>query len=111
MHEMPQLRPWPKKFEETLLLHLPYADDSVVLTADLSLADHGLGSIEMIGLLISIEEIFEIKLPDSVLAPETFATPATLWRSLSAVLPASEPSPFSEGGNGPAQRRALSADE
>lgn len=94
MHQMRQHRPWPKKFEEILLQHLPYADDSVVLTPDLSLADHGLSSIEMIGLLISIEENFEIKLPDSVLTPETFATPASLWCSLSAVLPESETRPL-----------------
>lgn len=77
-----------------MLRYLPYADDSIVLTPDLSLADHGLNSIEMVGLLISIEEIFEIKLPDSMLTPETFATPATLWRSLSAVLPERETHPL-----------------
>ena len=80
-------RPWPKEFEELVRQFLPTLAHDAVLTPDLSLSDHGLTSIEMVGLLASIEDAFGTVLPDEALAPATFATPATLWNTLMSVLP------------------------
>jgi acyl carrier protein len=87
MVELRRQRPWPKEFEEIVRQFLPDLGHDAVLTPDLILSDHGFTSIEMVGLVTSIEDAFGTILPDEALAPATFATPATLWNTLMSVLP------------------------
>ena len=74
---------WPEQFEEVLRKHLPLAaaDD---IAPDAVLADLGLGSLELVSLLLNIEDTFVITVPDELLMPATFATAGSLW---SAVAP------------------------
>lgn len=70
---------WPEEFEKLLRPHLSLLADGTQLTGQLSLPELGLDSMSTVGLLIELEDFFDIQLPDSALTPETFATPAALW--------------------------------
>ncbi len=58
--------------------HLELMDDVLEIPMDGSLEELGLNSFGVILLLLELEEIFNIRFPDSLLAPETFRTASTL---------------------------------
>ncbi|HET6478939.1 MAG TPA: phosphopantetheine-binding protein [Actinoplanes sp.] len=83
--------PWPESFATTLRGYLPLLPTGQEITADMSLADHGLDSLSTVSLLLDLEESFLVTIPDHLLSESTFATPAELWaviHSLSAEEPA-----------------------
>lgn len=70
---------WPDEFEKLLRNYLPLLGDDIPLAPTAVLPDLGLDSLSTIGLLVDVEESFEVQLPDDALTPSTFATPAALW--------------------------------
>jgi acyl carrier protein len=83
--------PWPAVFEETLRAHLPELAPDVALRPDDQLRDLGLDSFGTVELLVSLENAFEVMLPDDALTEETFFTAGTLWTVLSGLLTLSVP--------------------
>lgn len=77
--------PWDKAYEEILLDLLPRLAAKGPLRADSSLKAAGLDSLAMVETLVRVEQTYHIAIPDSELVADTFATPATLWRVVSAL--------------------------
>ncbi|GAA0572162.1 hypothetical protein GCM10010172_65870 [Paractinoplanes ferrugineus] len=74
---------WDSAFEELLRQFLPLLPERNPVTADLDLVAAGLDSLGLVELLIQIEETYEIRLADELVAQETFATPDRLWSVVS----------------------------
>jgi acyl carrier protein len=74
---------WDDRFEKLLRGHMPFLSPGTEMTADLRLRDHGLDSLGIIDLLVSLEETYGVRLRDDALTLETFETPQTLWNTLS----------------------------
>ncbi|MEU7240672.1 phosphopantetheine-binding protein [Streptomyces sparsogenes] len=83
MHSDPST-PWERQFEELVLGVLPRHSRHAPLDPALDLKTAGLDSMATVELLVRLEEAYGVDFPDSVLSGETFATPATLWRVLTA---------------------------
>lgn len=76
---------WPEKFEALLRRHLSEIDESQPVGADDSLANLGLDSLATVGLLMELEEEFDIIVPDQMLTPESFRTLRSLWEMVSGL--------------------------
>ncbi|MFE9680733.1 acyl carrier protein [Streptomyces sp. NPDC002701] len=74
---------WDNSFEEILRKNLPLLEPEDELTADLSLRDHGLDSMGMVATLSALESAYGVRFVDDALGLDNFATPATLWKTLS----------------------------
>lgn len=80
-------QPWTVTFEETLRVYLTFLPPELPITADLNLVDHGLDSLATVGLLLELEDAFEVTIPDELLDDaDTFATPAGLWSVIESLL-------------------------
>jgi acyl carrier protein len=58
------------------------------ITPDMSLASLGIDSLGLIDLVVRIEDEFDLEIPPEHITPETFATPASIWRLLYQIEPA-----------------------
>jgi acyl carrier protein len=76
---------WPEQFEALLRRHLSDMDESQEVGADDSLANLGLDSLATVGLLMELEEEFDIIVPDQMLTPDAFRTPGSLWGMVSGL--------------------------
>ncbi|MER7056973.1 MULTISPECIES: acyl carrier protein [unclassified Streptomyces] len=76
---------WDDSFEKLLRKNLPLLESGDELTADLSLRDHGLDSMGMVAMLSSLESTYGVRFVDDALDLGNFATPETLWKTLSAM--------------------------
>lgn len=76
---------WDDSFEELLRKNLPLLESGDEITADLSLRDHGLDSMGMVAILSSLESTYGVRFVDDALDLDNFATPETLWKTLSAM--------------------------
>ncbi|RLL68244.1 acyl carrier protein [Streptomyces sp. Z26] len=76
---------WDQAFEELLRKHLSLLEPEDEITADLSLRDFGLDSMGMVALLSGLEDAYNVRFVDDALNFENFATPATLWKTVSAM--------------------------
>ncbi|MGP4012656.1 phosphopantetheine-binding protein [Streptomyces sp. 4N124] len=74
---------WDQQFEDLLREYLPFLSSDEPLTADTELRDAGLDSLATVELLGSLEAAYDVRFVDEALNLETFATPATLWGTLS----------------------------
>lgn len=79
--------PWPAVFEEVLGAHLIAPPAPGTLRPDLDLAEAGIDSVTVIGLMVDLEERFDFVFPDELLTSETFATPHNLWTAIAGRLP------------------------
>jgi acyl carrier protein len=70
-----------------VLKGLPELGNDAELTPDLNLADHGMTSVQIAGILAFVEDFFGVEFPDEALTRETFITPASLWNVVSSLLP------------------------
>ncbi|KJL23884.1 D-alanine--poly(phosphoribitol) ligase subunit 2 [Microbacterium azadirachtae] len=51
---------------------------------DSSLAQAGLDSLALVGLLVDVEDTYGVTIPDELLSQESFATPRVLWATIVA---------------------------
>ncbi|NUR69269.1 MAG: acyl carrier protein [Hamadaea sp.] len=70
-------------FDQTLRSHLPFLGPGEALHDDADLRDLGLDSLGTVELLASLENRYNVRFVDDALTLETFATPGTLWNTLS----------------------------
>ncbi|MGI5195695.1 phosphopantetheine-binding protein [Streptomyces sp. CA-288835] len=77
--------PWDEAFETLLNEVLPRLAAKGALTPDTSLKAAGLDSLAMVEVLVRVEEVYGISIPDAELVAATFATPATLWHVVSTL--------------------------
>ncbi|MFC9249581.1 acyl carrier protein [Streptomyces sp. NPDC057136] len=76
---------WDQQFEEIIRSSLPFLPADEQLLPDLDLRDHGLDSLGIVELLVSLEGGYEVKFVDDALTAETFSTPGVLWKTLSGL--------------------------
>ena len=76
-------RPWDETFDE--LLRGTFAASSATLTPDTPLAEAGLDSFGTVGLLVAIEQAYDITIPDDFQILDMFRTASTLWDTVSAL--------------------------
>jgi diaminopimelate decarboxylase len=77
--------PWDPTYSALLKEALPRLAAQGELKPDTSLKAAGLDSLAMVEVLVRVEETYGIAVPDSELMADTFATPASLWRVVSAL--------------------------
>ncbi|MFE5888951.1 phosphopantetheine-binding protein [Streptomyces sp. NPDC056468] len=85
--------PWDSRFEALVLRHVDLGRDGG-LRPDDDLLGHGLDSIAIVELVVTLEETYDIEIPDERLTQRSFTTPGTLWSVISALV---EPEPSREG--------------
>lgn len=83
-------QPWDHRFEELLRETVPLIKDGP-LDPDADLRGLGLDSLASVRLLVELEVIYEIVIPDDMLTRDLFATPAGLWAEISTLLTAVSP--------------------
>jgi acyl carrier protein len=81
---------WDDNFESTIRQSLPYLSPEAPLGPDADLRDLGLDSVQMVGVLIAVENEYDIQFPDEMLTEETFASPGNLWRAVRSLTGTSE---------------------
>ncbi|WP_447002572.1 phosphopantetheine-binding protein [Saccharothrix isguenensis] len=77
---------WDERFEELLRAQLPFLSPTEPLAVDASLRDLGLDSMATVELLAAVESTYDVRFLDDALNLSTFATPGTLWATLSSML-------------------------
>ncbi|MDX3229773.1 phosphopantetheine-binding protein [Streptomyces sp. ME19-01-6] len=93
--------PWERQFEGLVLGVLPQHSRHAPLDPGLDLKTAGLDSMATVELLVRLEEAYGVDFPDAALSGETFATPAALWRVLTAQRAAPAPAPAPAPGEEP----------
>lgn len=79
-------KPWDDRFEALLRQALTAVPPGQELAADTPLTDSGLGSLQTVGLLVSLEQEYGIAIPDDFHVMDMFRTPRTLWETVAALL-------------------------
>lgn len=73
---------WVEEYEKVIREYCPQVGDDLPLDPDMSLIELGIGSMEIVTLIVDLEDTFGSQLPEPMLTPATFATPGTLWAAL-----------------------------
>jgi acyl carrier protein len=73
--------------EIVLRTHARFVAAGDDIDPDMPLASLGVDSLDMIELLVKIEDEFDLEIPPEQVTPETFATPASIWRLLCQIDP------------------------
>lgn len=72
---------WTDEYEDLLRRALPGIGP---IAPDTDLPANGLGSMQVVELLVSLEDHYDIEIGDEELSFEMFATPAVLWQAVTA---------------------------
>lgn len=75
-------------FEKVLRAHARFIDAGADIDLDMPLASLGVDSLDIIELIVEIEDEFDLDIPAEQVTPDTFATPASIWRLLCQIDPA-----------------------
>ncbi|GAA1739447.1 hypothetical protein GCM10009681_07790 [Luedemannella helvata] len=78
---------WPAAFADGIVSMLPEVPDDFRLTPDTDLAALGLDSLGRTGLVLLLQDEWDLEFPDEVLVARNFATPATLWAAVAPFAP------------------------
>ena len=70
------------KLEQILRAHARFLSAGIDIDPELSLASLGVDSLDIIELVVQIEGEFDMEIPPDRVTPETFSTPASIWRLL-----------------------------
>lgn len=78
-------KPWDEKFQALLNETLATVSYSGELTPDIALTDLGLDSFSTVGLLVALEQAYDITIPDEFQIVDMFATARALWETVAAL--------------------------
>ncbi len=78
--------PWDSAFEPMLRPLLRSLPEDAPLLPDENLSAVGLDSMGSVELLLQLESTYAVEVPDELLLPSTFATPAGLWQVVCTLL-------------------------
>ncbi|MEW2512400.1 acyl carrier protein [Streptomyces sp. NPDC046870] len=76
------MTPRDERLDDLLRAVLPAGLPEGPLDPDLDLLNAGLTSMAIMELLVRIEDTYGQPMPDHLLRPGTFATPATVWEAV-----------------------------
>ena len=68
--------------ELVLRAHARFLAPGTDIDPDLALASLGVDSLDIIELIVQLESKFDVEIPVDQVTPETFSTPASIWRLL-----------------------------
>lgn len=68
--------------EQVLRAQARFLAAGTEIDPDLSLASLGIDSLDIIELVVQLEGTFDVEIPPERVTPQTFATPASIWRLL-----------------------------
>ena len=68
--------------ERVLRTHARFLAPGTDIDPDLALASLGVDSLDIIELVVQLEGKFDVEIPVDQVTPETFSTPASIWRLL-----------------------------
>jgi acyl carrier protein len=68
--------------EQVLRPHVRFLAPGTAIDPDLSIASLGVDSLDIIELVVQLEGKFDVEIPPDQVTPETFSTPASIWRLL-----------------------------
>jgi acyl carrier protein len=68
--------------ELVLRAHARFLSPGTDIDPDLALASLGVDSLDIIELIVQLESKFDVEIPVDQVTPETFSTPASIWRLL-----------------------------
>lgn len=68
--------------EQILRAHARFVATGTDIDPDLPLASLGVDSLDIIELVVQLEGTFDVEIPPDQVTPQTFATPASIWRLL-----------------------------
>jgi acyl carrier protein len=68
--------------ERILRVHARFLAAGADIDPDLPLASLGVDSLDIIELVVQLEDAFDVEIPPDRVTPETFSTPASIWRLL-----------------------------
>ncbi|MEV0805996.1 acyl carrier protein [Micromonospora sp. NPDC050200] len=74
-----------ERFEGMLRGYLAFLSPTDTLTEDTPLRDFGLDSMATVELISDLESAYQVRFVDDLLSLENFATPGTIWASLTAL--------------------------
>lgn len=77
---------WPPKFETVIRAHCRLLPAGAEIASDRLLTDLGVDSLQVVELIVALEDAFDVTLPQRILTPEVFATPASIWTALSPIV-------------------------
>ena len=72
---------WPAEFVDAIASMLPDQDEHPIAPDD-DLAALGLNSLGRTGLILRLQDEWQVEFPDEVLMGENFHSPATLWAAV-----------------------------
>jgi acyl carrier protein len=78
-------KPWDEQFETLVKETLASVNYTGELTPDVALTDLGLDSFTTVGLLVALEQAFDITIPDEIQIVDMFATARALWATVAAL--------------------------
>jgi len=70
------------KFDALLRRHCRLVAPGSPIDPDALLATLGVDSLEVVEMIVAIEDEFDLAIPQEMLTPEVFATPATIWQAI-----------------------------
>jgi len=76
-----------QSLEKVLRMHARFISNGADIGPDMSLASLGIDSLGMIELVVKLEGEFDLEIPPEQITPETFATPASIWKLLCQLNP------------------------
>ena len=77
-----QEKPWDDRFEDLLRDALTDVSAGGELDPDVPLADSGLSSMATVGLMVAIEQLYDVVIPDGFQIVDMFRTPRMLWEKV-----------------------------
>ena len=73
---------WSDEFEELIRRHCQLLPAGAPLDGDAALTSLGMDSLEVVEFIVSIEDTFDLTIPEELLTPQVFATTNTIWRAV-----------------------------
>lgn len=78
----------PHEFDEILRRHCRFLTPDAEIDPHDPLTNLGADSLDVVELIVSIEDEFDISFPEELLTPQVFATPATVWNAVCTLVDA-----------------------
>jgi len=80
------VRSWPPEFEGLLRRHCPLADPAGPIGPGDSLVLLGMASFDLLAMIVDIEDMFAVTVPDDMLTGDQFATAGSMWSHVSLLI-------------------------
>ena len=76
----------PETFTELIRTAARFLADDAPLDPDAQLSALGIDSLEVVELIVQIEDMYGVEVPQDMLTPDVFACARTIWQALDKLL-------------------------